>query len=327
MDGSRLTPGPARQGPSARLRAGAARALLAVLGRLPARPTLAVAAAFGRAWVRLGGPRTDVGLVNLRIAFPEWSEARRRRVLAQSVANLARGVVEFAQLGRLGPEALRERVRVEGLENLEAVRAGAPGRGIVVITAHFGSWELLSAAMTAHGYPITVVHRARDEEGLDRLVASQREAGGSELLPRGGAARGALAALRDGRFLAMPYDQNCDRDEGVFVPFFGRLACTRSAPARVALRTRSAVLPVFLFREADGVHHVARVYPAVLLPESGGDRRGDAAVLAGRMTAAVEAAIREAPAEWSWVHRRWRTQPPGEPRPYPSSRRRPALQT
>lgn len=151
----------------------------------------------------------------------------------------------------------------------------------------------------------------------------RRAAGGTQLLARGVAARAALEALRDGRCLAMPYDQSCRRDEGVFVPFFGRLACARDGPPRIALRTGAPVLPVFLHRESDGVHHVARAHPPLAIPPVEGDRRTAVVAAARAMTAALEAAIRAAPAEWVWIHRRWRTQPLGEPHPYPS-RRRPA---
>jgi Kdo2-lipid IVA lauroyltransferase/acyltransferase len=318
-----LRPGPSTSSRRERLRARAGEVLLGLLGRLPARTALRLAAGFGRVWVRLGGPRTRIGLLNLRIAFPEWSEARRRRVLAESMANLARSIVEFAELVRLGPAALRERVRVEGLEHLEVARAASPSGGVIVLTAHFGSWELLAAAMSAYEFPVTVVHRTRNDPLLDRLVMERRAAGGAQLLARGSAARAALEALRDGRCLAMPYDQNCGREEGVFVPFFGRLACARDAPARIALRTGASVLPVFLHREPDGFHHVARVHPPLSIGSSGLDRRDAAAQAARAMTAAIEAAVREAPSEWIWIHRRWRTQPAGEPHPYPS-RRRPA---
>jgi KDO2-lipid IV(A) lauroyltransferase len=314
-----LTPGAAaRPTPADRALAAAARALVDRLGRAPTRPALAAAAALGRAWARLHGPRTRDARTNLRIAFPEWSEAEREEVLARSLANLARGVVELSQIPVHGAAALRERVAIEGLEHMEAARRRSPTGGLIVLTGHFGSWELLAAAMSAAGFPVAVVHRPRDNPALEAVLAGLRSAGGVQLLARGSAARGALQALREGRFLAIPYDQNCRREEGVFVPFFGRLACTRDGPPRIALRTGVPVLPVFVFRRADGLHHVARVRPALdLVREGPGVERG-AAVRenARRMTGAVEEAIREAPDHWVWLHRRWRTQPPGEPHPY-----------
>jgi KDO2-lipid IV(A) lauroyltransferase len=168
--------------------------------------------------------------------------------------------------------------------------------------------------MAAHGIPIAVVHRPRGNPRLDALIGRLRAQEGVAMLPRGAAARAALRALRDGKVLAMLFDQNAPRREGVFVPFFGRPACTREAPVRLAMRTGAPVLPVFIERIGESARHRVRALPPLeLVPE---DRGGDpaAAVLenAARMTAAIEAAIRRAPDQWIWTHRRWRTRPRGQ---------------
>jgi len=274
-------------------------------------------AALGRAYFRAGGPRVSDGRVNLRIAFPEWSEARRAAVLRAALENLGRSLAEFACLGDESDDALRARVRVEGLEHLTA--AWAPDRepptGVIVLTAHLGNWELIARAMAAHGYPLTVVHRGRDNPLMERLVTGARTTEGSELLTRGNAARGALRALRTGRFLAMPYDQNCSRKEGVFAPFFGRLAASRVTPIRLAAKTRAPILPVFIEREADGIDHVCHVRPVLELATDDADPGGAIVENARRMNRVLEDEIRRIPEQWIWTHRRWKTQPPGEPRP------------
>jgi KDO2-lipid IV(A) lauroyltransferase len=296
------------------VRGEAARVALRALAALPDRSALRLGAALGRGWARLGLPRTRAARVNLRIAFPEWSEAERERVLAASFENLGRGLVELAWLGRRDPRTLAASVRVEGAHHVSAARARASGAGLIVLTAHFGSWEFFAAAMAAHGFPVTTVHRARDDAGLDEVLREQRAEAGAAYLQRGGAAFGALRALQRGDLLALPFDQNAHRGHGVFVPFFGRLAATPTGPVRLAMRTRAPVVPAFLARDgADPLRHVARFYPPLELAP--GD--GDAIVLenARRMTRAVEDAVRSAPEQWVWAHRRWRTQPDGEPRP------------
>lgn len=285
------------------------------VARLEPGRALAWAARLGRAWARAGGPRVADARVNLRIAFPERSERWRQRVLEESFANLARSFVEFAQLARLDREALRGRVAIEGLEHLHEARRRSRTGGVAVLTAHFGSWELLQAAMAAEGFPLAVVARRRDSPIVDELVARLRGRGGTELLRRGNAALGARRALREGRILAMPLDQNAPRDEGMFVPFFGRLACTRDGPVRLIMRSGASVLPVFVFREGGGGHHVARVQPPLELA-AGDDREAAVRENTARMTRVIEDAIREAPDHWTWIHRRWRTAPPGEPHPY-----------
>jgi KDO2-lipid IV(A) lauroyltransferase len=312
-----LTPAEPKPLPARRERLGAVAAdrFLRLLERMPEARALAFGAALGRAWARLGGPRTQVARVNLRIAFPGWSEAEREAVLVRSFENMGRSLAEFALLGRLGPEALRQRVRVEGLEHFEAARSASKSGGVIAITGHFGSWELLAAAMAAHGFPFVAVQKPRESPLLDAIVERYRDLGGAEFLARGDAARAALRALRGGKAVAILYDQDAPRDEGVFVPFFGRLASTRDGPVRIALRTRAPVVPIFLHRIGTVSAHVAQFRPPIQMLRPEGDVEGAIRENARRMTEAIEQEIVSAPDHWSWIHRRWKTQPPGEPRP------------
>jgi KDO2-lipid IV(A) lauroyltransferase len=299
-----------------RLAGAVADRLLSLLESLPEPRALGLAAGLCRAWAKLGGPRTQVARVNLRIAFPTWSEAEREAVLVRSFENIGRSMAEFARLGRLGPEALRERVRIEGIEHVEAARAQSKTGGILAITGHFGSWELLAAAMAAHGFPFVAVQKPRESPLLDAIVERYRRAGGAEFLARGNAALSVMRSLAEGKAVAILYDQDAPKDEGVFVPFFGRLACTRDGPVKIALRARAPVLPVFLHRVGESSTHVAHFRPPIPMLRGQGVPLEEAIrENARRMTAAIEEEIRRAPDHWSWVHRRWKTQPPGEPRP------------
>jgi len=233
----------------------------------------------------------------------------------RSFENMGRSIAEFALLAKLGPEALRERVRIEGLEHLEAARSASKSGGVIAITGHFGSWELLAAGMAAHGFPFVAVQKPRESPLLDAIIERYRRLGGAEFLARGDAARAILKALREGKAVAILHDLDASRDEGVFVPFFGRLASTHAGPVRIALRTRAPVLPIFLHRIGSSSTHVARFQPPVALERPAGDVDGAIRENARRVSAAIEAEIRRAPDHWSWIHRRWKTQPPGEPRP------------
>lgn len=288
---------------------------MGALARLPDDVGLAGGARLGRAWARAGLPRTRAARAHLRIAFPTWSEAQRERVLERSFENLGRSLVELAWLGRRPPAQLLARVRFEGLEHLDAARAATPGGGAILLSAHFGSWELFAAAMSARGYPLTVIHRVRDDAGFDDVLAERRSESGASYLPRGNAALGVVRALRSGSLLAVLLDQNARASDGVFVPFFGRLACVRSGPVQVAMSTRAPVVPLFLHRDpSDPARHVARIHPPLELVHCGDDEEA-LVENARRMTRAIEEEIRAAPEQWTWLHRRWRTQPPGEPRP------------
>ena len=232
---------------------------------LPRERALRVAGAFGRSWARLGGPRAAAAREHLAIAFPEWSEAERRAVAERAFAHLARSFVELATLGSLSREELRALADVEGLEHWHAYRARAPGGGVICLTGHVGSWELLVGIMTAHDIPIAVIQRPRDNPMLDGVVAEMRGHNGAEMLPRGNAARAALRGIRDGKVVAMTLDQNASRDEGVFVPFFGKLACTRDGPARIAMRTGVPVVPVYIARIGESPRHRVRIHAPLAL--------------------------------------------------------------
>jgi KDO2-lipid IV(A) lauroyltransferase len=279
------------------------------VNRLPRARALALAGGIGSSWARLGGPRSRAAREHLRIAFPDWTERERTAVRERAFANLARCFVEFCSLGRLSREELLALADVEGLEHFERGRTATPSGGVICLTAHVGSWELLVAVMAAHGIPIAVIQRPRDNPLLDELVARIRGHNGAEMLPRGSAARAALRGLRDGKVVAMVLDQNASRREGVFVPFFGRPACTRDGPARIAMRTGAPVFPVFIERIGTSGRHRVRVQPPLELVPEGAD--ADAALLenVARMTAVIEAAIRRTPDQWIWTHRRWKTRP------------------
>lgn len=304
---------PPRPSPAERVAASAARALVAVVKGLPRDRALRVAGAVGRGWLRVGGPRSAAALAHLRIAFPEWSERERRAVAERAFANLARSFVELGTLARISRQELRALADVTGLEHFEAFRARSPGAGAICLTGHIGSWELLVAVMTAHGVPIAVIQRPRDNPLLDVLVAELRGHNGAEMLPRGNAARAALRGIRDGKVVAMTLDQNASRREGVFVPFFGRPACTRDGPARIAIRTGAPVFPVFIARIGETARHRVEVHPPLELAAEGADPQAALVENVARMTASIEAAIRRNPDQWIWTHRRWKTQPkPGD---------------
>ncbi len=290
----------------------ALRLLLAAVRALPRRVALAGCRSFGRTWARLGGPRTGVAATNLQIAFPEKSAEERHAILVESFAHLAEHLVDAAEIARLDLDSSEALVAFEGFEHIEAAQRATPEGGAILLTAHFGSFELFSAACAARGIPVSVVHREQSFPGFQRVLEEWRGGAGVEALRRGSAARAVLRALRQGRIIGMPLDQDTPRGEGVFVDFFGRPACTRDGPARLAMRTGAPVVPGFLFRRPDGSGRVARFGPAVPFvsaEEAGNDL--DAAVIENvqRMTRAIEEAIRRAPDHWSWVHRRWRTAP------------------
>ncbi len=283
---------------------------------------VAFGAGFGRFVVRVHGPRTGTALRNLEIAYPAWSEAERRSVLEASFANIGRSVAEVALLAGRHGEQLLDGIRLEGLEHLEAAQRSTRDGGVILLTAHFGSWEAAGAALARAGIPLSVVHHGFENPFIGRMVTDWRRSSGMQTLELGSAGLGAVRALRHGRVVAMLFDQNAGRSEGRFVPFFGLEASTRAGPALLAMRFGVPVVPAFFFREGDGPRHVARFRPALEIEPGGDDPERALYRNLCRMNQAIEDAVREAPDQWTWIHKRWKTRPEGESRAlYPSRHR------
>ena len=262
-----------------------------------------LAAALGRFAYRRLRIRADVAEEQLRRAFPERDEAWVRRTAEASYEHLGREGMAMLRLSRQGKDEVLAATEVEGLDALrEAVETG---RGAIIMTGHFGNWEIGGAALAARGIPVDVVARRQKNPHVDRLINEARSRLGMTVIRQGGATRAALRSLRKGRAVALVADQDARR-RGVFVDFFGRPASTHRGPAVLALRTGAPVFMGTAARRPGGGYRVrvARVpIPAGDDPDQRADR------LTAGLTAALESAIRDAPGQYLWQHRRWKTAP------------------
>jgi Kdo2-lipid IVA lauroyltransferase/acyltransferase len=260
------------------------------------------------AWLALPNLRRT-GLRNLEMAFPEMPAAERERLLRRLYGHLGRQLAEFCRMPRYTRENTRGLICYEGLEHYLAARER--GQGVLIVTGHLGAWELSSFWHSLMGYPMTMVIRRLDNPRVDRLVNGIRCLHGNRVVHKDDFARGLLAAMRQGETVGILMDTNMTPPQGVFVPFFGIQACTASGLARVALRTGAAVLPGFLVWEEAERQYVLRFGEEIALVRTGDDER-DIVENTARFTAAIEESIRRLPEQWLWVHRRWKTRPPGE---------------
>jgi len=292
-----------------RLAVGPLAALGWALAHLPHRPGLWVGRRLGDLAYWLLPRRRAVALENLARAFGQARTHReRRRLCRESFRHLGMTLVEASTFFFRPPAILLSRVDAEGTDHLKA--AMAQGRGALLLTAHFGNWELLAAAHVQTGYLLSVVARPLDSPLLDRFVTRFREGGGLEVIAKRHAARRVLEALRRGGMVGILLDQNASRREGVFVPFFGELACTSRSLAVLALSSGAPVLPVFIHREAGGRHRIV-IEPAVPPPVTG-DREQDIRAFTAAFARIMESTIRQWPEQWLWMHRRWKTRPPAQ---------------
>ena len=218
--------------------------------------------------------------------------------------------VHFFELNR---NNIEQYVTYRGKEYWEEARRISRGRGILILTGHYGNFELLSGAHSVYGNRCAIVHRPNRNPLIDAAVTARRERFGNRVIARQGAGRQILRLLREDWMVAIPLD--LDNRGGVFVDFFGLEAATSDALARMALATGAPVLPAFLVREGSTARHQITFLPMVELSR-GPDRDSAARANTQKFTKVIESMIRQHPDHWNWVHRRWKTRPPGQPRFY-----------
>ncbi len=250
-----------------------------------------------------------VGVRNLQLAFPELSSKARERILRRVYIHLGWQLVEFCRMTRYTPENIRDWMRTEGLEHYLAARAR--GKGVLVLTAHLGAWELSSFYHSLMGYPMGMVIRRLDNRRLDEYVNAIRCLHGNFILSKDDFGRGLLAAMHGGKTVGILMDTNMTPPQGEFVRFFGVDACTGTGLAHIARTTGAAVLPGFMLWEPGERRYVLHFGPEVEIPYTA-DRAADTLEGTRRCTAVLESWIRRYPDQWLWVHRRWKTRPAGE---------------
>lgn len=274
---------------------------------LPLGVALALADRVGRELFGLWTRRREIAMVNLAVAFPALSRAQRARIGRASFGNLARQWVEFVRLPQMSREELEGRVAIEGLEHL--VRARAEGRGVLLLTAHLGSWELLAHALGVLDRPISVLARRLDNPLLDAWVRRVRRRCGNRVLYRDGASREIVDLLRKSReTVGLLADQHVQTHEGIEARLFGRTVSNSRLLPLLALLTGAPVVPVCIARQPSGLDHVIRVRAPLAIARTG-DPDEDLAATAQRCADAVEAMVREHPDQWMWGHRRWKNVP------------------
>ena len=250
-----------------------------------------------------------VGERNLQLALPELPEARRSEILHGVYRNLGWQLVEFCHMPRYTRENTKGYIRTEGLEHYLA--AEALGRGVLVLTAHLGAWELSSFYHSLMGHPMGMVIRRLDNRRLDEFVNGIRCMHGNQVLHKDDFARGLLHAMHEGGTVGILMDTNMTPPQGEFVKFFGITACTASGLARVALKTGAAVLPGFMLWEPREKKYVLHFGPQLHFARNG-DAESDVQTATQQCNDVLESWIRRYPDQWLWIHRRWKTRPPGE---------------
>jgi len=243
-------------------------------------------------------------LRNLELALPLLSGEERRRIAGGVFRSIARLLVAFARLPRIRRDNVAEWIRYEGYEHYE--EALSRDRGVLIATGHLGNWELSAFAHAILSAPMHFVVRPLDNPRLDALVARRRTLSGNHLIEKKDFARGILTALAANQAVGILVDQNTSLEQGVFADFFGLPASSNAGFARIAAHSGAAVIAGFALWSEPEQKYVLRFYPP--LPTT-----GDVATDTQALQRQLESVIREHPDQWLWIHRRWKTRPPGEP--------------
>ena len=260
--------------------------------------------------VYLLGIRVPVTKDNLAQAFPDLDPGQIQKIACGCYRHFGALLAEFARLPLIKRENLSDLVEIEGLQVMNQARA--EGRGVIVVSGHLGNWELMGAAFAILGYPVSYVVTRQENELVERQMDNLRRGAGTEIIKRRDAAKGVLKALRQNCLVAILSDQDA-HEAGAFVPFFGRPASTPRGAALFALRTGAALIFAESYRQ--GLGRLRVIFERIPVNDLPADR--DAAVheLVRRFTARLEKAVRRHPQQWFWMHRRWKTSPPGPPSP------------
>ena len=280
--------------------------LLDLLGLFPYRWRQYCAGVLGRLLFTVDRKHRRIARDNLKRAFDDELSAEQIDIIAQRVfENLLHVLFEFGWSQSLNDEKIDAHFTIHGYDDYQA--AAAKGKGILLLTAHFGNWELLPILGHMHDVPFRVVYRPLDTPFLDRIFKESRSRYGGVPIPtHRGAMRQIYKTLRKGYPVAMLMDQNVDWYEGVFVDFFNHRACTNTGMAYLALKSGAPVLPLLLIRAGQHFH-------AVVGPELETVRTGDLTTDVERNTQlynqVIEIFVKRFPDQWFWVHQRWKTRP------------------
>jgi Kdo2-lipid IVA lauroyltransferase/acyltransferase len=283
--------------------------LLKTLGVLP-RGIARAMAATGVRMLLLALPKLKkTAEFNLRLAFPEWTDAQRRSTLKKMTRNLGWMAAEFARMPSYTKENIEGVVILDGHENFLA--GHSRGKGVLYLTGHIGAWELSSFAHALYGFPLHYMARPLDNKPLDAMVNEYRGLSGNKPIFKNESARVMLRILKEAGTVGILADQNTMPGEGVFVDFFGALACTTTGIARVALHTDAAVVPGYAYWDEKLRKYRLRFEPPVELLRTG-DAERDIVENTQRFTKVIEEIVRKYPEQWVWIHARWKARPKGE---------------
>jgi len=279
-----------------------------ILGKFSLQTGASLGKFLGKIWFFLDKHHKKITIDNLSHAYGHEMSRKEIITLARKIFNnTARMLFEYAWFYSPGSKHDSGFFCVKGMEHLKA--AHAKKKGVLLLSAHLGNFELTAALVSIVDFPITVVYRKIKSKPFDLLVQKNRESVGAKLFPLHNALDGVSQALEQGNLIGLLMDQNVGRKRGVFIDFFGRKACANPGLSKLALQTGAPVIPVFIYREKG--KFIFEIQPELPLIKTG-DITNDILKNTQIQNITIEKIVRRYPEQWFWVHRRWKTRPLGE---------------
>jgi KDO2-lipid IV(A) lauroyltransferase len=279
------------------------RIILILFGSVPLKVRRGIFKAAFLFFYHLSSKHRLITLHNLKCAYPEKDMQSLGKIAKRAFLNLGIVVAEFFEIPSLTRENIHDLIEFNGFENY--TKAMSKNRGVLFFTAHFGNWELLAISFALAEQPFTIIYRPLDNPLLENLVTYVRACKGNKPLPKERATKQILRRIKKKEVVGTLLDQNMAWQEGVFVDFFGRPACTADGLASLALYTEAPVVPAFMVRMENGKYRFI-VEEEVEIINTGNPER-DILTNTQNFTKVIEGVVRKYPDQWLWVHQRWKT--------------------
>ncbi|PIY84742.1 MAG: hypothetical protein COY77_00895 [Candidatus Omnitrophica bacterium CG_4_10_14_0_8_um_filter_43_18] len=245
-----------------------------------------------------------VTIENLKAAFRgQKTDNQIKKIAKQVFQNTGKSAAEFINLPKINSSNIDRLVKAQGLEKID--HALLAGNGAIVLSCHFGNWELSAAYFGLKGYTVSVVFRPSRDPRYDGIVNSVRRSKNINIIPRENSFKRIISILKSNQIVGILPDQDIDSIDGVFVNFFNKSAYTPTGPVALAMVTKSPMFFAFCIRE-NGTHKIVIEGPIEL--ELTGDKEKDLLVNTQKWSDIAERYIRQYPEQWMWFHRRWKTQ-------------------
>lgn len=287
----------------------AVRIIFTLLSSLPLNVSMGIGKYFALLMMKLLKRLRKTAHRNLEIAFPEMPDEERDRLARGAFESIGRHLGFVTHLPGMTAAEVHQNIEIVNPERI--VDAFDSGRGIVMFTAHFGSWELIHHIIGMKGFQLDIIVRPIDNPLIEKFVNGFRTKFGNQTIPKERAARSAIKLLLKKKAVGILTDLNSQPPDGIFIPFFGVPAATSTAAARLAHATGSILLPAFMVWDEEAGKYVA-YFEAPIEIEKTGDSEQDIRRTTEEMSKLVEAYVRRFPEQWLWIHKRWNTRPEGE---------------